>query len=366
MTKSTPGSVRSGFKARPIGRALIPILSCLLLLNGACTPKSGVHKDGRTVNLAIWGNYLDPEDEKRFTQQTGIKLNITNYSSNEELLAKVQAGASGIDVAVPSDYMVGVMIKLGLLEPLKSDLIPNIAELDPQFLKQSYDPTNTFSLPYAWTTTGLAVHKDLVRTPVKGWKDVISNADLDGKISLLDDKREVMAVAAKINRFPVNTTDDQQLAQIKKTLLDLHKKVKMFRSDTVDPLVGKEITVAHAYSGDTLQAWRKTHGKVEYVFPEEGGTWGIDNVVIFKNSSHLEEAHALINFFFQPETNVNFVKRMLAGPVVMKTKALLPSELQNLAALFPPPAAMAKLEKIQDLGEKNKDYDRIWTEVRAR
>lgn len=361
------------FNVRTVGHSAVlgSLLFCWATFVG-CTgkvsstaPETPATSAKRVLNLAIWGNYFDEGEQKRFTQTTGIKLNITNYASNEELLAKIQAGASGIDVAVPSDYMVGIMIKMNMLEPLNKSSLSNMGELDSKFLKQPYDPENTYSLPYAWTTTGIAIQKDLFKGQVKSWKDILSDKAFNGRLSMLDDARETMAVAAKINGLTVNTTDAKDLDKIKATLFEARKKIKMFRSDTVDVLANKEVAAAHAYSGDALKAWKKTGGKVEYFLPAEGGTWAIDNVVVLKGAKNNNEAHELINFFMQPETNVAFVKSMLAGPVLTKTRNMLPEDLKNLPGLFPSPEKFSKLERIQDLGEKTREYDKIWTEVKS-
>jgi spermidine/putrescine transport system substrate-binding protein len=340
----------------------------------ACTKKSGSETGGtppsekatgeRVVNLAIWGNYLSPEQEKIFKEKTGIKINITNYASNEELLAKLQAGATGYDVAVPSDYMVDIMIKTGLIEKLDKSQIPNQVEVSSDFLKQSYDPNNEYSLPYAWSMTGIAINRDLFKGTIKGWKDLLENKELDGKIALLDDVREVMGAALKINGFSYNSTKPEEIAKAKKTLLAARKHIKMFRSDLVDPLVNKEVAAAQAYMVDANQAWRKTSGKVDFIIPEEGPTFAIDNVVIIKGAPHPKEAHQLINFFLQPEINALFVRDILAGPVLTKTIDLLPADLKA-KNLFPGKDVIRKSESIHDLGETTRLYDEAWTEIKS-
>ncbi len=339
------------------------LMSANLSVNTGCTSKKP--ENSQEVNLAIWGNYFDPGEQERFTKKSGIKVNITNYSSNEELLAKIQSGASNIDVAIPSDYMVGIMIKMGLLEPLDKTKIKNIDEIDSQFLKQSFDPENQFSLPYAWTTAGLAIHKELVKTPVQSWKELLEREDLNGKISLLDDVRETMAVALKINGFSINSADPKHLEKAKQTLLQLKKRAKMFRSEIVDALVRKEMAVAHAYGTEALQAAVKSKGQIVFVLPDEGGTWSLDNMVILKNAKNRLAATELLNFFLQPESNVNFVNRVLSGPVLKKTRSLLPPELKDNPTLFPSKSQMAKLEAIKDVGETTAVFDRIWTEVKS-
>jgi len=319
----------------------------------------------RVVNLAIWAAYLSPGTQAEFTRKTGIELHVSNYVSNEDLLAKVQAGASGIDVCVPSDYMVDVMAKIGLLQPLDLRKIPNRAGLDPNFLKQEYDPENKFSLPYAWLTAGIAVNRELYKGTIRGWKDLFGNKELAGKISLLDDVREVMAAALKTNGFSVNSTEPAELEKAKATLKEVRGRIKMFRTDSIDPLVNKEIAVAHAYSSDAMKAREKTKGQIEYILPEEGGTRSIDNLVVLKSAAHAAEAHELIDFLISREANVEFVKTNFGGPVVLATKDRLPPELKASPSLFPSAGKLKKFERLKDLGKATQVYDRIWTEIKA-
>lgn len=150
----------------------------LLLSMAACTKKeestgAGTDaKQNRVVNLAIWSNYITPEMVGEFQKRTGIKIQISNYSSNEELLGKLQAGATGYDVIVPSDYMVFVMAKLKLLRKIEYSKIPNAQNLNSRLKNKPYDPSNTYSLPYGWGTTGIAVNRSLFKGEVAGWKDL--------------------------------------------------------------------------------------------------------------------------------------------------------------------------------------------------
>ena len=352
-----------------MSRSLLVLLAAAVAVSGlsiSCTKKTDSAAPAeRELAVAIWPNYLSEEMQAKFTKETGIKLKISNYSSNEELLAKVQAGATGIDVAVPSDYMVAVMSKLGLLREIDPKKVPNISGLDPSLLKQDYDPENKFSLPYSWSTAGIAVNRDLVKTPIKGWKDLFTNPELKGKISLLDDVREVAAAALKVNGLSVNTTNPADLDKAKATLKELRSRVKMFTSDTIDALVNKEVAAAQTFSSDALQAAAKSGGKIEYILPEEGGTRAIDNVVILKGAKNVEEAHALINFLLSTDANVAFVTSVRGGPVVKETREKLPADLKASATLFPAKETISKFERLTDLGEATRLYDRLWTEVKA-
>lgn len=348
---------------------LFPLLfSFLFLALTACTKKSTTQDKAASqeVNLAIWGNYMAPEIQKKFTEQTGIKINISNYSSNEELLAKVQSGASGIDVAVPSDYMVQIMIKTGLLEELKIDQIPNAKLISSEWLNPAYDQGNKFSLPYGWSTTGIAINRELYKGSIKGWKDLFNSKDLKGKVSLLDDGREVAGAALKMNGFSLNTTKTEELKKAKEDLLSFKPQVKMFRSDTIDALTNKEVAVAQAYSVDALQAAAKTNGKIEYVVPSEGSTLSTDNVVIMKGSKNPQAALQLINFLLSSEANLSFVKNVYGGPILNSTIESLPPEMKNNKGLFPGKETLAKMEKMVDLGESTRLYDELWTEIKSK
>ena len=340
------------------------ILASTAVLAAGCTKKTEEKKQ-REVSLAIWANFMSPAMLEKFEKETGIKVRVSNYSSNEELLAKIQAGASGVDVAVPSDYMVGVMGKLGLLLPLDGAKLANKAALDPAVMKQEFDPKNEFSVPYSWGIVGIAYHSDLVKDPIKGWKDLFSRPELAGKISLLDDVREVTAAALRLNGFSVNTTDQAELDKAKATMKEVRTKVKMFRSDVIDPLVNKEVMAAHTYSSDAHQADLKSDGKVKFILPVEGGTRNIDSLVIFKGSKNVDEAHALINFMISKEVILDFVKSRGAGPVILGAMGMLPPEMKTKAWLSPPPGALAKFESIKDVGEATRLYDRLWTEIKA-
>lgn len=342
-------------------RKLWSLILILIVICACVKPES----TPKVINLSTWSNYVDPTLLKEFEVQTGMKVNMSIYSSNEELLAKIQAGASGIDVAIPSDYMVTIMQKLDLLHPLNENKIPNKELITPEFLKQNFDPENKYSLPYAWSTAGIAVNRELFKGPIKSWKDVFSNPELKGKLSFLDDVREVTAAALKMHGFSINTTVPAELKKAEETLLAVKSRVKMFRSDTVEALLKKEVAVAHSYSSDALQAARTSGGTIEYILPAEGGTRALDNLVILKGAQNVEGAHLLINFLLSLKSNVAFVSTVLAGPVLKNTREALPKEIKENPSLFPSVEQLLLFESILDLGDATELYDKLWTRIKV-
>ncbi len=327
----------------------------------SCTKTS---QNDKNVNLAIWGNYLSSETQKKFTQETGIQINLMNYSSNEELLAKVQAGASGIDIGVPSDYMVDIMQRQGFLQALQTEKLPILKNIAAEFLHLSFDPKNSFSLPYAWTSAGIAVNRKRIKAKISGWKDFFENPELAGKISVLDDVRELTGAALKMHGFSVNTINPKELEIAQKFLLATKKKIKIFSSDAVDLLKNEEVFAAHVYSCDAMKAKGKANFEIEYIFPKEGGTRAVDNLVIFKNAKNVENAYTLINFLMRPDNYAVFINEMRSGPVLKDIKKLLLPELQKSPVLFADEKQMQNFERIIDLKDNNKLYEDIWAKLK--
>jgi len=319
----------------------------------------------KQMNLAIWTNYITPELLQQFETQTGIHVEVSNYSSNEELLAKLQTGASGYDVVVPSDYMIVAMTNLGLLKPLDMAQLPNSKNLDPDLLKKNFDPENKYTVPYSWGTTGIAVHKDLYKGTIKSWKQLFTSPELKGKFTLLDDSREVIAAALKSLGFSLNSKDPAQLAKVKELLIKARKNVKAFKSETKDALIQKEAGIMHAWSTDALQAREATQGKVEYILPEEGATLWIDNLGIPATAKNVAEAHAFINFMLDPKTNLSTVNTIWVAPANKETYNLLSPTTRGNVSMFPTKEVRAKLEQFEDLGPALESWDRIWTEVKV-
>jgi len=147
--------------------ALLTTCALLLVACGGQTQSQSTE-----LNLYAWSEYIPQALLDGFTEETGVKVNYDTYSSNEELLAKLQAGASGYDVIIPSDYTVTIMAKQDLLEELDLTKIPNYANISDEFKNRDFDPGNKHSIPYQWGTVGLAIDRDKVTQPISKWADL--------------------------------------------------------------------------------------------------------------------------------------------------------------------------------------------------
>lgn len=315
---------------------LVLVLGLIGLLSGnGCTKSqsslapSTSGSPQRIVNLAVWPNYISNEILAEFEKETGITVRVSNYLSNEELLAKLQAGVSGYDVAMPADYLVRVMAHLNLVEELDRSQIPSVKNLGKDFLGQSYDPENKYSLPFDRGSTGIAINRKLYSGKIRGWKDLFNQPELAGKFSLLDDMREVIGAALKSLGYSFNSTNPEELKQAKEVLIQVRKRVKSFTSEPITPLAQGEMAVAHAFMTDALQARKLAKGSIEYIHPEEGEVMWMDTFVIPKGALHKPEAHALINFLLGAKASAYTATNFFVSPANLLALPLLPETIKK-------------------------------------
>ena len=335
----------------------------LLALFIALLPVSSYAADKAVLNVYNWDDYIDEKTIPEFEEKFGVKVNYDVYDSNESLLAKLQAGASGFDVVFPSDYMIKIMIQLQLLEALDKSLLPNIEFLDPAFLKQSFDPENIFSLPYTWGTAGIGYRADKVEEPVESWS-VMFDPKYAGRIVMLDDARETLGAALKYLGFPFNSTNPDELERAKTLLIEQKTLVKAYVSAQAEQmLLSGDAWLVHNWNGDIYRVAAE-NPNITYVIPKEGTSKFIDNCAIPKGAQNKELAHKFINFLLEPEVDARIHNQI---QYLTPNKAALPfldeslrSTMENMT-----PEIAEKLEYIEDLGKETRLWDKTWTEIKA-
>ncbi len=323
------------------------------------------------LNLYGWSDYVPQQMLDDFTAKFGIKVNYDTYSSNEEMLAKLQAGASGYDLVIPSDYTVQIMIKQNMLEPIDLAQIPNFANLDPQFTNKGYDPGNKYTIPYQWGTTALAYDKTKVPSEPKSWAD-LWDPKYKGKLVMLDDEREVPGMVLQMLGFDKNSTDPAQLDQAKQKLIALKPNILLFNSDDPETsLITGETWAGLVYNGNAALA-RQQNPNIEYICPTEGcGLW-FDNLAIPKDAPHADAATAFLNFVLEPQESILITKEF---PYSNPNKAALEYLKANDATTYdaymafsatnPSADFLAHAVEVQDVGDATKLYDQLWTDFKG-
>jgi spermidine/putrescine-binding protein len=346
------------------------IFTVLALLLTACSG-GGVSGGDKVLNLYAWSEYIPQGLLDGFTQKTGIKVNYDTYSSNEELLAKLQAGASGYDVIIPSDYTVSIMVNQGLLEPLDMAGIPNFKNLDPGKTNLEYDPGNKYTVPYQWGTSCLVVDTGKVTRPITKWAD-LWDPEFKDKVVLLDDEREVLGMVLSVLGYDKNSTDPAQLDAAKQKFIELKPNVKLFDSDSPKTaLLAGDVWLGQTWNGEAALAHQE-NPDIAYIIPEEGCTVWYDNLAIPKGAPHKSAATAFINYVLDPQASILITQEFpysnpnKAALDLMKTQdPEMYNSYMGFSATNPSAEDTQRLHMIKDVGDATALWDRVWTEVKG-
>ncbi|MCX7644687.1 MAG: spermidine/putrescine ABC transporter substrate-binding protein [Rhodobacteraceae bacterium] len=316
-----------------------------------------------TLALYNWGDYINPEVLKRFTEETGIAVTLDTYSSNEEMLAKIQAGATGYDIVFPSVHMQDIMLKLGLLEKTGISAHPDFANIDPAFLRSKEDPEGEYCLPYAWGTVGI-FYNEAVTGPVAGWADFFAIPEkTGGKISLLDDMREVMAIGLIMNGKSVNSTEPADVRAATDYILAQKPKVTAFTYESMALLASGDLAAAHFFVGGNVFFTETPN--IRYVIPAEGATMYQENICVLASAPHKENARKFLEFYLRPEIAALNVSQQFNGTPNVPANGLTPDFIRQNPNINVPPETMARLQIFEDLGPALRAYDRAWNTIRT-
>lgn len=339
------------------------VLSVLVLLGWVLAGCSGGKP---ALHVFSWDDYFDPELIRTFEKQHNCRVVIDAYFSNESMYAKLKAGFSGYDMVIPSSYMAAVMEREGMLEPVDRSLIPNLKNIDGDYLQnRALDKTMSYSVPYMLSNSGLACLKSKVPDFKPSW-GMLESEVIQGRATLMNDMRETLGAALKYLGYSLNTRNEAEIEEAKKVVLMWKAKASRFDSSYYRyGLAGGEFILVHGYSGDVLQVMDENED-ILYAQPVEGTSISCDDFVILKKTKKKALAHAFIDFLHDPANaakNTAFVFYLCPNK---SSYALLGKELRNNTALFVPEDILAKSEVIRDLGEDNKKYLKAWAEIKAR
>ncbi len=317
------------------------------------------------LRVSTWSNYFPDSIIRDFTQKTGIKVELSYISSNEELFAKLKAGATGFDIVQPSDYMIRQMKALSMLSKLDLSLLPHLNHLDEYYRNLPYDPGNEVSVPFNWGTSGIAINTARVKIPAQGvsWS-LLLNSSFPRQTSLLDDMREVFAGVLFLNNLSPNTAELKSLEAAKKQIFHIKDKVLLFTSEPKPLLLKEEIVIAHIYSSDAVQAHAQ-NPNIQFFIPKEGGIIWTDNFAIPSSSQHKLEAHAFINYFLNPDNALATVRQSHLATPNKTVKSMLSIEEKNDPNIYPPPEIFKKLFFLEDLGDTLPSLNQMWTELKS-
>ena len=281
----------------------IRLILAFALLTVTAIPSYGQAKKKQVLNLFCWSEYVPQEVIDGFTKETGIKVNVENYASNEEMLSKLLAGGSKYDLIQPSEYTIESLIKVEKLEPLTLENIPNIKNLDPKFTKMAHDPEGKYCVTWMAGTVGIVVNTTKVKTPITGYKEVFDGTH-KRRIVVLNDSREIVSWALATLGISANDMTPENLEKAKPILAGWLPQVKVYDSDSPKTaLLNGDVDLGIVWSGEAAILWKKNK-KFAYVLPAEGAHQFIDSLAVPKGAPNKENAEKFINYILKPEVSV--------------------------------------------------------------
>ena len=329
--------------------------------------KTAAFSGGDTeLNLYVWTEYIPDSVIQKFTDDTGIKVNMSTYSSNEDMLAKVKTETTGAyDIVQPSDYMIEHMSEEGMLAELDKSKLPNLKNIGQQYLNPSYDPGNKYSVPYLGGLAAIGVNTAKVSKKITSYADLF-DPSLAGTEVVLDDFRAVIGMTARSMGYSMNETDPDKLAKIADKLYTLKPNVKLYDSDSPkSALISGDCTVAYCWGAEIALAMRE-NPNIKIVYPSEGAYKFMDNWAILKGAKHPDAAIKFINFMLDPKVHEMVLEEFpYMSPNETAVKEMGDVYISN-PSINPPKEAVEAGEFVKNLDPKTLAiYDAMWTKLKS-
>jgi spermidine/putrescine transport system substrate-binding protein len=332
-----------------------------------------------TLHLYNWNSYIAPETVERFEKELGAKVVQTYFADNDEMLAKLAAGATGYDIIVPTSNAMELLIRKGDLQPIDKGRLPNFGNLRPEFLDTAIDPGNRYSVPYAYSTTIIGYNdKEMKRLGIepKGWEVIFDPAiacQVKGRLTVLDSPDEVFSAAFIYLGIDPNTGSAEDYRKAAETIGKAKRCWAAFNSSSyIKEMTAGNLWLVLGYSNDVFQADRgareaKKDFRLISVLPAQGAVISVDNMVIHKSAPNPALALAFINFMLDGRNSAELSNLIGSGNANQAAMEFIGPEVKANHAVFPDAGNMKKLHQLRLLpAELRQLRGRLWTEIKVK
>ena len=331
------------------------------------------------LHLYNWNNYISDTTISRFEKECACRVVQDYYSDNEEMLAKLAAGATGYDIIVPTGNAVEALLHQHALRPLDRRLLPNLKNIDPAYLNTWFDPGNTYSVPYAYTITLIGYNSVKLRgmeLPLDSWAVIFEPRYLEkvkGRVTVLDSQRELLAAALKYLGYSVNDTDETHWKQARDLIIRAKPYWAAFNASSyIKELTVGNIWLVHGYSNDIFQADQdaqkaKRGFRILASLPKEGAVLALDSMVLHKSGPRPDLAQRFIDFMLDGHNSSELTNLIGSGNPNLAARPYILPDIAHNTAVFPDRTQQARLEMLRDLDRNQRRVlSRIWTEIKLR
>jgi len=332
--------------------------TALLLATSSLAAAEGV------LNLYNWGNYTSPELLAKFEKETGIKVVVTDFDSNETALAKIEAGGAGFDLVVPSNNYVQVWVQKGLAQELDLSRLPNHKNIKPEFMDVEYDPGRKFSVPWQWGITGFAVNKSVYSGDPNTsalWLD--PPEELKGKINVTPEMSDVISLAVLYEGGEQCTEDTAVLKRVRDRLLAAKPYWLSMDYGMEDKMATNDVSASVYWNGAIMRA-RLRNPDVVFGYPKEGFLKFMDNVMLLSDAQNVDNAYKFIDYIMIPENAAMLSAFARYANGITGSEAFEPADMKDAPELMIPPEYADKGQFSKLCPPKAQEYySAIWTEL---
>lgn len=343
---------------------LLSLSICILLMGAFFV---GCSKDSsEQISFLNYGENIDKETIKEFEKKYGIKVNVETFDDMETMYQKISKGGVKYDVILVSDALMPRMIKKGLIQELNKDNIPNISQMDKDYLNLQIDPGNKYSVPYMFGTVGLIYNKDVVKEKVDSW-DILWDEKYKDKVFMFDTYRDTMGAALKKLGYSLNSKNPKEIEEAKELLIK--------QRETVNPIYGVDngTTMIPAGESDINMIWsgeglnlQDENPNLVYVVPKEGANFWIDSLCIPKNAENVEGAEKFINFVSDKENALRIADEIGYTTPNKEARLAQPDNVKNNPNAYMPKEIMDRCEIYEDFPmDVKKIYDNAWVNIKS-
>jgi spermidine/putrescine transport system substrate-binding protein len=317
-----------------------------------------------TLQLYNWGDYTSPELIAKFEAETGIKVTITDYDSNDTALAKVEAGGAGFDLVVPSANYIPIWREKGLIQELDLSKLPNHANIAPEWRDVPWDPERKFSVPWQWGSTGVAVNSTAYSGDINTSSIFLDPPpELVGKVNVSPEMNDVLSLAIMYVGGKPCTEDTEVLKKARDVLVAAKPKWQSMDYGMTEKLAANDVMASVYWNGAIFRA-RLQNENVKFGYPKEGFVLWMDSVALLSDAQNVEEAYKFMDFIMVPENaamvsafaryanGITGSEPFMPADMADAPEIVIPDEFKS-AGVFLPTCSPKALEY----------YTAIWTEL---
>jgi spermidine/putrescine transport system substrate-binding protein len=327
------------------------------------------HQHPKSITVMIYSEYIDPEMITDFQMKTGYKLQLELYEAQEEMLAKLQSGANNYDVIIASDVVIQQMIQQGLIAAIDTNQIPNRENVSDQFRSPSYDPTNTYTLPYLWGTTGILYRDSTIDAEHASYSMLFDAKKIKGSFSLLEESRSMLSMALLAKGFSANSVKPSEINEAVELILKAKKDLRFIGFDGSvsgkDKVLSGMAWAAIVFNGEAMTAIDEDPS-LQFAIPQEGSFMWVDAMTLSSKAQNVEGAYAFMNYILDAKNGAQLAKFINYATPNKASLKVIDSEFKNNRVINPTKEEIDRMVFLRDLGDATKIFDTAWAMIKTK